>query len=232
MGNHARYLTGALGKQTRPKVIELQHLTIIQGQQALLCDNTLDIFEGEIVAFVGSSEHEKKILLAGLLGHIPPTSGEIRVLGNTLPPLPPELRRQIGVMPQHIDYATGKSVAAYLQRFGAYYGVQLTSAQLAAYCAHYGLIPTTSVVELSRLQIRLLALSLALVHDPRLVLLIEPLANLDEEAQTTIQNYLQRIQREGRTVLCTFTPSLAEKHCTGYDVVVKLEQGRFVRQDS
>lgn len=231
MGNHSRYLTGTLGKQTRPKIIELRQLTILQEHQPVLREITLDIFEGESIAIVGSSELEKNILLACILGQVQPAKGELRVLGTSLPPLSPKIRRQLGIMPQRVEPKTRETVAAYLQRFASYYNVQLTSAQLNAYCTHYRLVPSTWVEDLSHLQTRVLTLAVALVHDPHLALLLEPLTGLTEQEQNVMQDYLQRTQREGRTLLCTFTPPLAEKHFTGYDLIVKLEQGRFLRRE-
>ncbi len=231
MGNHTRYLTGTLGKQTRPKMIEFLQFTVMQDYLPLLRGITLQIFEGEAVALLGSSEIDKSTLLACILGQIQPTKGEIRVLGEALPPLPPALRRQIGVMPRQLDHKAHETVAAYLQRFSAYYGIQLTNSQTMLYCAHYQLPPSMRVTELSTLQRRILALAQALVHDPRLALLDEPLTGLAEFDQATMQDYLQRVQSEGRTLVCTFTPPLAEKHFTGYDLMVRLEQGQLLRQE-
>jgi ABC-type multidrug transport system ATPase subunit len=231
MGRHVRYLSGALGKQTRPKIIEFLQLTVMQEHLPPLREITLDIFEGESVALLSSSEIEKNTLLSCILGQIQPTNGEIRVLGEPLPPLSPALRHQIGVMPEQLDHKARETVAACLQRFSAYYGVQLTHTQIALYCTHYQLPLSTQVTELSKLQMRILALALALVHDPRLALLIEPLTGLTESDQVSMQGYLQRAQSEGRTLFCTFSPPLAEKHFTGYDLMVRLEQGHLLRQE-
>ncbi len=202
MGHHVRYLTGPLGKQMRPKIVELDHITIRRTRRSALEKITLHIFEGESVALLGSSEEEKYILTACLLGQIQPDSGTIRVLGTQLPPLPPEIRRQIGVMPRQVECRTSETVAHYLQRFSAYHGVQLTHAQVSLYCTRYELSPSRQVAELSRLQARVLALALAQVHDPRLTLLIEPLDELTEQEQIIVEGYLRRSQREGRTLLC------------------------------
>lgn len=231
MANHARYLTGPLGKQTRPKIIELRQLTAGPEQQPVLNTITLDIFEGEAVAFLGPANSGKSALLACLLGNLRPTRGEIHLMGAALPPLLPEIRRQIGVMPQQLDLKTSGTVATYLQRFAKYYGLQLTAEQISAYCAHYQLLPTMQVSTLTPLQARIFALALALVHDPHLALFDEPLAGLDNADQEVLWTYLQRTQYEGRTLLCTFTPPLAEKYLSGYDLIVRLEQGRLIRQE-
>ncbi|HEX7735158.1 MAG TPA: ATP-binding cassette domain-containing protein [Ktedonobacteraceae bacterium] len=231
MGEHSRYLTGELGKQTRPKIIELRQLTVLHEHVPVLQEISLDIFEGEALVLLGQVEAGKHALLACLLGQIQPARGKISVMGVSVPPLPAETRRQIGVMPQFVERKTSETVAAYLQRFAAYYDVKLTGAQISHYCAHYQLPPGALVAELSTLQARVLALALTLVHDPRLALLVEPLSGLAPADQEAFQVYLLRTRSEGRTLLCTFTPPLAEKYILGYDGVVKLAQGRIVRQN-
>jgi ABC-2 type transport system ATP-binding protein len=227
---HARYLTGPLGKQTRPKVIEFRQLTLMQEGQTILQDVTLDIFEGESVAFLGEPGSGKSALFVCIQGQVQPTKGEVCVLGASLPPLLPEIRRQIGIMPQQLDLKTPETLAKCLQRFAAYHGIQLNSQQVKAYCAHYQLAPSASMTALTNLQARIFALALALVHDPRLVLLDEPLAGLSEVEQSIFWTYLQRTQREGRTLLCTFTPPLAQKHLSEYDLIVRLERGCVLRE--
>ena len=227
-----RYLTGPLGKQARPKAIEFYQTTLVQKQRILLHDVTLDILEGESVALLGPPLSGKSALLACVQGLMQPARGEVRVLGATPHPLPVEVRRQIGTLPLQLDLARRETVAAYLRRFAAYYDVHLTSKQLTTYCTSYELEPSLQVASLSSRQARIFALSLSLVHDPRLVLLDEPLSGLSAADQTAIWPYLQRIQREGRTLLCTFSLPLAEKYLSEYDLIVRLEQGRLMRQET
>lgn len=231
MTEHLRYLTGPLGKRTRPKVIELQQVTLMQEWRFILRDVTLDIFEGESIALLGDSGSGKSALLACIQGQIPPVKGRVRVLGAELPPLPPKLRRQIGTLPQQLERDPKKTVHDSLQRFASYHGIQLNDEQIMTYCAPYELTPTRPVIELSSLQQRILALALALVHDPRLVLLDEPLAGLSAQDQEIFWTYLQRTRHEGRTLLCAFTPPLAQQELSGYDLIVKLEQGYLSRQE-
>jgi ABC-2 type transport system ATP-binding protein len=70
------------------------------------------------------------------------------------------------------------------------------------------------------------------VHDPRLVLLDEPLAGLSETDRPVIWQYIRRMQSEGRTLLMTFASPLADEHLSEYDVIIELVQGRVVRQET
>jgi ABC-type multidrug transport system ATPase subunit len=133
-------------------------------------------------------------------------------------------------MPQYIERKTHETVAAYLQRFAVYHRVHLSIAQVQNYCTHYQLIASTPVSQLTSLQARILALALAVVHDPRLVLLDGPLAGLTEQDQAEFWPYLQRTLREGRTLLSTFTLPLAENLLSEYDLIVRLEQGEMLRE--
>lgn len=232
MAEYARYLTGPLGKQTRPKVIEFDHLTAIQGQHSVLQNITLDIFEGETVALLGKAGSGKSTLLACIQGLVQPTQGRLLVLGASPASMPIELRHQIGIMPQHLNLTATETVATYLQRFAALSGTPLNQQQVQNYCVHYQLPPSIKVAWLTQLQKRILALALALVHDPRLVLLDEPLAEVSEEDRPALLTYLQRTQSEGRTLLCTFTPPVADSSINGYDLVVTLEQGHLLLQET
>lgn len=231
MAEHARYLTGPLGKQTRPKVIEFRHITIMQGWQPILQEITLDVFEGETVAVIGAPGSGKSTLLACMQGLTQPVRGQALVLGASTMPMPLEIRHQIGVMPQHLDFTISETVTAYLQRFASYSAAQLHPEQIQYYCSHYHLPPAALVSQLTHLQRRILAIALTLVHDPRLALLDDPLAGVPEEDRPALWSHLQRIQREGRTLVCTFTPPVADLSINAYDLIVTLEQGRLLRQE-
>jgi ABC-2 type transport system ATP-binding protein len=232
MTDHMRYLTGPLSKQMRPKIIEFCHVTVMQEAQIVLKDITLDVFEGESIALVGPPGSGKSALLACVQGLMQPTWGEITVLGASLPPIPPAVDRQIGVMPQQLEYKLTGTVAEHLQRFATYRGLSLNHLQLHAYAAQYQLALSTPVAQLTSLQARMLALALALVHDPRLVILDDPLKGLAEQNRADLWAALQKIQREGRTLLCTFTHPVADFSLNDYDIVARLEQGRLLRQET
>ncbi|HET8841150.1 MAG TPA: ATP-binding cassette domain-containing protein, partial [Ktedonobacteraceae bacterium] len=167
MMDSVRYLTGPLGKQTRPKIVEFRHLTVMLEKQPVLEDITLDIFEGEFVILVGKPASGKSILLGCVQGLIQPAHGEIVVSGTQLPPLPSELARQIGVLPHYFDDRPAETVLHYLQRFAAYHELQLNEGQLQEYCAHYQLVPSLPIALLTALQERVFALAMTLIHDPR-----------------------------------------------------------------
>lgn len=230
--NSKRYISGPIGKRARPRVIVLDHLSASYQGQEILHDIYLSIYEGEAVAILGAPGAGKSILLACLQGLIQPGQGAIQVMAAALPPMTPELRRQTGLMPRHLDRTQHTTVSDLLQRFAAYYEIHLSQEQVNEYSQHYSLHPYTFVSELTPVQLHALKLASALVHDPRLILLDEPLAGLPEMEHALIKHYIRRMQREGRTLLVTFTPPVADDYLKEYDVIIRLEQGHIVNQQT
>lgn len=227
-----RYITGPIGIQARPRVIVFDHLSAMHLGQTVLHDISLNVYEGESVAILDPAGAGKSMLLASIQGLVQPAQGHIHILGAEVPPVPPIIRRQIGVMPQHLNQPGKDTVADYLRHFAAMHEILLSQAQVNEYGHYYRLDPLSHISQLTALQLRILLLALGLVHDPRLVLLDEPLAGLSETGRPVIWQYIRRMQSEGRTLLTTFTSPLADEHLSGYDVIIELVQGRVVRQET
>ena|SRR5215469_3085220 len=225
-----RYITGPIRIQARPRVIVFDHLSAMHLGQTMLHDISLTVYEGESVAILGEPGAGKSMLLASLQGLVQPVQGHIHILGAEVPPVPPTIQRQIGVMPQHLNQPGKDTVADYLRHFAAMHEILLSQAQVNEYSHHYRLDPLCQISQLTELQRRILFLALGLVHDPRLVLLDEPLAGLSAIDHPVIWQYMRQMQSEGRTLLTTFTPPLADEHLSGYDVIIELMQGCLVRK--
>ena len=239
-----RYITGPGGKQARPRIVVFDSLSVRHQEQLVLDDISLSVYEGEAVAILGSPGAGKSMLLACLQGLVQPVQGHIYIFGAELPPVTPIIRRQVGIMPGDHDksgpyISTDKeTVADCVKRFAAFYDIQLSQVQIDEYIHHYAagqsslhsFSATLPVAQLTPLQCRVLSLALAVVHDPKLVLLDEPLARLSATDSIILWHYLKQMQSEGRTLLITFAPPITEEQLSGYDVIVRLANGRIVHE--
>ncbi|MEO8972523.1 MAG: ATP-binding cassette domain-containing protein [Ktedonobacteraceae bacterium] len=224
-----RYITGNIGKRTRPRTVTIEHLTALYQQQIVLHDISFSIYEGESIALLDPTRFAKTMLLACLQGCIQPAKGHIALFDTPIPPMTPVIRRQLGLMPHDTDrQSTIVSTADAVKYYATNKGIHLNPAQIKAYLSYYGLSAYIPVTQLPPLQRRVLHLALAVVHDPRLVLLDEPLAGLSKVDEMLMWQYLHRLQREGRTLLATFTPPIADESLIEYDVVIRLERGRII----
>src|SRR5260221_3257641 len=227
-----RYITGPIGIQARPRVIVFDHLSATHLGQTVLHDISLNVYEGESVAILDPAGAGKSMLLASIQGLVQPTQGHIHILGAEVPPVPPIIRRQIGVMPQHLNQPGKDTVADYLRHFAAMHEVLLSQPQVNEYSHDYRLDPLSHISQLTALQLRILLLALGLVHDPRLVLLDEPLAGLSETGRPVIWQNIRRIENEVRPLPTTFPSTLSRETLSGDDVIIELVQGRDVRQET
>ena len=230
--HNQRYITGPPGIQARPRVIAFDHLSAIEYGKLALYDISLSIYEGETVAVIGPAGAGKSELLACIQGLAQPIEGHLHVMGVEVPPVTAGIQRQIGVMPGHLDHPGMLRISDLVRRFAGYYSLDLSEAQMEGYCRHYALSSSSLVSQLTPPQLRVLALALTLVHDPDLVLLDEPLAGLSGADGLLIWQYLRRMQSEGRTLLTTFTPPIAEEHLRGYDLIVVLDKGHILSQQA
>lgn len=225
-----RYLSGSLEEYIRPSVVTLDHLYAHNQHKVVLQDASFQVYDGQAVAIVGPKGVGKTLLLTSIQGQITPLGGHITLFGTPIPPITPPLQRQIGLMPAKIPLHDGVTIQDVVQTFANYHGTSLSLPQITRYLHRYTLLPAVPILHLAFLQQRLLALAIAVIHDPHLVLLDEPLAGLNEAECNIMDDYIRQLQREGRTLIVAFTLPIADKHLSGYDVVVRLEQGHLVPQ--
>lgn len=191
---------------------------------------------GELVAVVGRSASGKSSLARLLVGVWRPTVGHVRLDGADLRDWDPhQLGRHIGYLPQDVELFEG-TVADNIARFERGAGGQpdaeavVAAARLAG--AHEAILALPQAYEtrlgdggaqLSGGQRQRVALARALYGDPRLLVLDEPDANLDEDGRAALAAALQRLREGGRTV---FVISHRAQSLGGVDRLLIVEQGR------
>jgi len=188
--------------------VALDHLTIDMGGRAVLRDVTLAIRPGEFVGVLGPNGAGKTTLFRAMLGLVAAHAGSLRVLGR------PAARgaAKIGYMPQarSLPGGTRLSGAAFLAGavHGERWGLPLLDAAGRADIARVlSLVGADGLAQrplrsLSGGERQLLLLAQALLGRPRLLLLDEPLLNLDPRRQHGIVALVRRLARElGITVL-------------------------------
>jgi len=191
-----------------PPFLILQGLDKSFGAQAVLRDLTLAAEAGEVVALLGPSGSGKTTALRLIAGFETPDRGQIRVGGEDVTALPPE-RRHFGMVFQH--YAlfphldVRENVAFGLA--GRKLGREETARKVSDALALVDLpgFETRRVGEISGGQQQRVALARALAPEPRVLLLDEPLSNLDPTLrERTRRELLRAIRRVGiTTVLVT-----------------------------
>ena len=155
---------------------------------------------GQIVGLLGPNGAGKTTLVEILEGLREPTSGRATVLGIDPQRSPATLRARIGVQLQNTALMPELTIAETLRLYASFYratpdlGGLLTMVDLADKAR--ALVGTLSGGQKQRL-----ALAMALLHDPELLILDEPTSGLDPIARRQIHELLRALRRQGRTVV-------------------------------
>ena len=195
---------------------------------------SLSVPRGTVFGFLGPNGAGKTTTIRLLLGLIPPSSGHLRVLGETLPGGGLAVRQRTGVVLEQHGLYDGLSVGASLQFAAQAYGLSRADAitRVDELAERFGLAdrlddrPQT----LSRGMRQRMSIARALVGRPELLVLDEPTNGLDAQAAADLRALLVELVETGTTVfLTTHLLAEAERLC---DLVTVIKGGRVVATGS
>jgi ABC-2 type transport system ATP-binding protein len=159
-------------------VLRAEGLTKRYGRRPALTDCNLDIPRGRVIGLVGPNGAGKSTLLQLACGLIPPTSGQLRVLGSR----PARHLGKVGFVAQDTPVYSSLTVSDHL-RMGAHLNPSWDDKLAKRRIAQVGLSPSQKAGRLSGGQRAQLALTVAAAKRPELLILDEPAAALDPLAR-------------------------------------------------
>ena len=186
----------------RPAALVLDGVSVARGGQTVWSHGTFTVRAGAVVGVIGPNGAGKTTMFQVALGLLPVTSGRVEVLGAP----PRRGNRRIGYVPQNYTAALGEAIRARdlvtLGLTGGRFGLRrTTSAERARVDQALAWVGAADYAErrmseLSGGQQQRVAVAQAIVDDAELLLLDEPLANLDLRNQQEIVRLLGDLHRE------------------------------------
>ena len=207
--------------------IELDGLERRYGERVALAGVSVRVEPGQTLAVLGANGAGKTTLLRVLAGLLRPHAGVARVLDASLPGERWRLPGRVGFLghePLLYRDLSGRENLRYHARLH-----QVAPARVDTVLEAVGMERRAGdpVRELSRGMVQRLAVARAVLHDPELLLLDEPRANLDPAAAERVEPLIGRSSGRTRVLVShDATRALAEA-----DVVLRLKQGRPMRSD-
>ena len=191
----------------------------------------LAVAEGEMVAIIGPNGAGKSTLLKAVAGLLPLKSGAVLLDGVPAHALPARerVRRGIALVPQEANVFPTMTVRENLE-IGGFIEPQAVAARADALFARFPMLAEKrrqAARTLSGGQRQVLAMAMALMLQPRILLLDEPSAGLSPKAAETLFDVIRTLHREGRSI--AMVEQNAHEALTIADRGVVLVDGRTAR---
>jgi len=215
-----------------PPAIQVQQLHKHFGTLQALRGVDLVVERGEFFALLGPNGAGKTTLINILAGLARATSGRCAVMGHDVVRDYRQTRRALGVVPQELVYDAFFTVREMLRFQSGYFGLKHNDAWIDELLHNLGLEDRANIYTrtLSGGMKRRVLVAQALVHKPPVIVLDEPTAGVDVELRQSLWGFIQRLNRDGHTImLTTHYLEEAETLCSR---VAMLKQGEIVALDT
>jgi ABC-2 type transport system ATP-binding protein len=184
---------------------------------------SMQLETGEVFGFVGPNGAGKSTTIKLLMGLIFPTAGNARILGKPISDV--GIHRDIGYLPEQpyfYDYLTAAEVLDYFARFHDLSAAD-RKGRVQKMLKKVGL-ETAGKIQLrkySKGMLQRVGLAQAILHDPKVVILDEPMSGLDPVGRREVRDIILELKREGATVMfSTHILPDAEMLCDRVGVIV------------
>lgn len=162
----------------------------------ILKDVSLDINKGEVIALVGPNGSGKTTLINILLGILKADSGELKINIENY-------KKHIGLQLQSTPFFEGYNVKDNILMFSALYDIKMSDEEIESILNKYSLNSKTPAIKLSGGEQKKLAIMIATMQNPDLLIFDEPTASLDPRERYNIKNMILELAKNNKTILFT-----------------------------
>jgi ABC-2 type transport system ATP-binding protein len=214
----------SVGSGEEGPALFIEHLTKQYGAFTALNDLSLTLESGQILGLIGPNGAGKTTTIKILVGLSRPTSGTARIAGVDCVRDAQKIKSIVGYMPDKFGSYDNMRVREYLDFFGAAFGIRPKerSHRIEEVMDITGTtwMKDKFVESLSHGMQQRVGLARTLIHDPKMLILDEPVNGLDPQARIEMRDLLIQLTQRGKTLLVTshILPELA-RICTRVAIV-------------
>lgn len=211
-----------------------EHLSRSFGDKVALQDLSFTIEAGEIFGLLGPNGAGKSTTVKILTGMIRPTGGRAIVAGFDVVAAPLEVKKRIGYVPESGALFQALTPREYIDLVGALHHLDPPTARKRGddLLEVFGLRQAAGqrMAEFSKGMKQKVAIIAALLHNPEILFLDEPLDGLDANAALLVKQLLRQLAAQGRTILfCSHILEVVERICTRLLII---DSGRRIAEGS
>ena len=204
-------MTGEVSEPAPTSVLDVHELSVAYGERTVVDGVSFQIHRGEIFGLLGPNGAGKTSTLSAIEGLVRPKSGRLLVDGIDVQRQPLDAKARLGVQLQSSSFQAELSIEQITRLYGGLYGVKLSREQVRESMRTVGLGEELGkrFKQLSGVQQQRLALFIATIHNPLLLLLDEPTAGLDPQSRRGLWRRIEELRGAGSSILLT-THSMEE----------------------
>jgi ABC-type multidrug transport system ATPase subunit len=210
-------------------IIKVTKLTKEFKEVKAVQDLSFTVAEGQVYGFLGQNGAGKSTTLRMLLTLIKPTSGEIEIFGMNLYRHRKEILQNTGAIIEKPDLYKYLTALENLRIFAAMSGKKISEKQLMDQLALVGLVHRahSKVKTYSQGMKQRLGIAVALVHDPALIILDEPVNGLDPQGIADIRNLIITLSKEKNKTILISSHLLNEMEMIA-DAMLIIDKGKKI----
>ena len=185
--------------------VSIRNVTKTYGAFRALDNVSFDIKEGEIFGYIGPNGAGKTTTMKILVGLISNFEGEVTIGGYRAPKQKGEIHKLLGYLPQNVAFQDWRTINQALKTFGKLSGLSDVEVEtrIPQILDTIGLgdVRQKKISQLSGGMTQKVGLAQALLHDPKLLVLDEPLGGLDPLSRRQFKDIVLKLGQRGTTVL-------------------------------
>lgn len=211
------------------EVLKLEHVSKSFGSKEVLKDINFSVDRGEIIGYIGSNGAGKSTTIKLILGLINDYDGDVFIFGEKVKGQS-EYKKRIGYVPEVSDMYDNLTAYEYISFIGMLYGIEEDTAVAKAKemmsvfgidDAIYGRIHTFSKGMRQKLSI-----VTAMLHNPDILFLDEPLGGIDANSVLVFKEIMQKLKEAGKTIF--YSSHILEVVEKLSDRILLINEGRIV----
>lgn len=211
-------------------IIRISDLSKSYDTKPVLKHITLDIYPGQVIGYIGPNGAGKSATVKILTGLIPDFEGKVLVNGISMAENPQEIKKLIGYVPENAEIYDVLTPMEYLDFIGKLYGMEEEQLHDRAkkLITAFGLAVNMNdrMDTFSKGMKQKILLIAGIIHNPRIIILDEPLSGLDANAVIMIKELIMRLSKEGKTIFyCSHMMDIVEKVA---DRIMLINKGEII----
>jgi len=201
------------------------------GDQAAISELSFSAGKGEIVGLLGPNGAGKTTTMKILTCFMPPSSGTAEVCGMQVGTHDLDIKRKIGYLPEHNPLYGTMYIKEYLKFVERLHKLSRNNNRVTDLIGKVGLgrEQHKKISQLSKGYKQRVGLAQALIHDPEVLILDEPISGLDPNQLVEIRTLISTLKKDKTVIFSSHILQEVESIC---DKVVILDQGKIVADDT